>query len=98
MKTHKTFCKICNAYCGLEVDVEDEQIIKIRGDKDHPMSKGFTCAKGRQWGHQYHSKERILHALSRSSRDQDFSVVDNEQALDEIAERILGMPRDRVIK
>ena len=88
MKTHKTFCKICNAYCGLEVDVEDEQIIKIRGDKDHPMSKGFTCAKGRQWGHQYHSKERILHALSRSSRDQDFSVVDNEQALDEIAERI----------
>ncbi|MEH6592250.1 MAG: molybdopterin-dependent oxidoreductase [Halioglobus sp.] len=88
MKTHKTFCKICNAYCGIEVDVEDEQIIHIRGDKDHPMSKGFTCTKGRQWGHQYHSDDRIQHALRRTSREQDFSTVDNEQALDEIAERI----------
>lgn len=88
MKTHKTFCKICSAYCGIEVDVQDEQIITIRGDKDHPMSKGFTCTKGRQWGHQYHNDARIQHAMSRTSRQQDFSTIDSEQALDEVAEKI----------
>tara|TARA_B100001540_G_scaffold307189_3_gene320185 strand:- start:90 stop:2249 length:2160 start_codon:yes stop_codon:yes gene_type:complete len=88
VKTVKSFCRICSAYCGIEVDVADEQIVEIRGDKSHPMSKGYTCTKGRQWAHQYHNDNRLLSALSRADRDQAFTPLENEQALDEIADKL----------
>ncbi len=88
VRTAKTFCKICSAYCGIEVDIDDEQILEIRGDQSHPMSKGYTCTKGRQWAHQYHNENRLLTAQGRPGRDQPFSTIGNEQALDEIGERL----------
>lgn len=87
-RTVKTFCKVCSAYCGIEVDIADEQVLDIRGDQSHPMSKGYTCTKGRQWAHQYHNENRLLHAQSRASRDQEFTPLDNEQALDEIGAKL----------
>lgn len=92
MQTTKTFCRICSAYCGIEVDIDDQQrIVEIRGDRDHPMSKGYTCTKGRQWGHQYHADDRLQSAQKRASRDSDFERVDAEQALDEIAEKLQAL-------
>jgi len=88
MKTHKTFCKICSAYCGLEADVDNEQVVAIRGDKDHPMSRGYTCTKGRQWAHQYYDDNRLLSACKRDSRAAAFETIDNERALDEIADKL----------
>lgn len=89
MITRKTFCRICSAYCGIEVDIDEQQhIVAIRGDRDHPMSKGYTCSKGRNWGHQYHDDERLLHSHKRESRDRDFDRIDSEQALDEIAQKL----------
>lgn len=88
IRTVKSFCKVCSAYCGIEVDVADEQIIAIRGDQSHPMSKGYTCTKGRQWASQYHNDKRLLSALSRTSRDADFSPIEKEQALDEIGDKL----------
>ncbi|CAA0080908.1 Acetylene hydratase [Halioglobus japonicus] len=87
-RTVKTFCKICSAYCGIEVDIADEQILDIRGDQSHPMSKGYTCTKGRQWAHQYHNDNRLLFAQSRPDRTQPFATIDNEQALDEISDKL----------
>ncbi len=92
MITHKTFCKICSAYCGIEVDVDtlegEEKIVAIRGDRDHPMSQGYTCPKGRQWAHQYHNDNRLLKAQTRSSRSEEFHDIDREQALDEVAAKL----------
>ncbi|MGI5131044.1 molybdopterin-containing oxidoreductase family protein [Pseudonocardia sp. CA-107938] len=45
--TRSTYCRICVAGCGLLVDVVDEQVVKVRGDAAHPLSAGYTCAKGR---------------------------------------------------
>jgi anaerobic selenocysteine-containing dehydrogenase len=43
----KTFCRICEAHCGLTVDINPQgQLTKLRPDADHPISEGFVCAKG----------------------------------------------------
>ena len=47
VETKKTFCRFCHVFCGLEVDVEDNKIIAVRGDHDNPISEGYTCPKGR---------------------------------------------------
>jgi anaerobic selenocysteine-containing dehydrogenase len=46
MERKYTHCDICLAACGMEVEVEDNRIVSLRGDKDHPLTRGFLCEKG----------------------------------------------------
>ena len=40
-------CPLCEATCGLEITVSpNEQIVRIRGDRDDVFSHGFICPKG----------------------------------------------------
>ncbi|MCG8335190.1 MAG: hypothetical protein MJE63_11770, partial [Proteobacteria bacterium] len=41
----KTACVLCAQNCGLKVLVEDNKIVKVRGDKDNPRSEGYVCRK-----------------------------------------------------
>ena len=50
-----TFCRICIAACGMRVTVEDGQVVGVRGDQSHPLTKGYLCAKGRALGEAHHS-------------------------------------------
>ncbi|MEM6731399.1 MAG: molybdopterin-dependent oxidoreductase, partial [Myxococcota bacterium] len=38
-------CLFCEATCGIEVTLRDSEIVKIRGDKDDPFSRGYICPK-----------------------------------------------------
>ena len=44
---HPTACNLCYANCGVlvQVDRESGDILKVRGDKQHPASKGYVCNK-----------------------------------------------------
>ncbi len=39
-------CPFCEATCGLEVTVRDDEVVKVRGDADDVFSRGFICPKG----------------------------------------------------
>ncbi|MFI6741022.1 hypothetical protein ACIBI9_49575 [Nonomuraea sp. NPDC050451] len=41
----KTACILCECNCGLEVQTDGRRLLRIRGDKDHPSSAGYTCEK-----------------------------------------------------
>ena len=43
--THYRACNLCEAICGLEIQVEDGAITSIRGDADDPFSRGHVCPK-----------------------------------------------------
>ena len=64
-RTHKSYCRICTAYCGLEIDVADEHIVGLRGDPKDPLSGGYTCIKGRQLAHQQAGPNRLRGAQKR---------------------------------
>jgi anaerobic selenocysteine-containing dehydrogenase len=38
-------CMLCEAVCGLAVDVEDGRAVAVRGDADDPFSRGHVCPK-----------------------------------------------------
>ena len=42
------FCPICNAGCGLILEIKNNKAISVRPDKEHPISKGYCCPKGEQ--------------------------------------------------
>jgi anaerobic selenocysteine-containing dehydrogenase len=56
---HLRVCPLCEAMCGLEVHVEDQQVQLIRPDRHNVWSKGFICPKGTTLGHLYHDPDRI---------------------------------------
>jgi formate dehydrogenase len=64
-ETHHTFCRICEALCGLEVTTEHGRVREIRPDDAHVATQGFGCAKGLKQHHLYDSPDRVRHPLKR---------------------------------
>lgn len=81
----KTMCDLCPTGCGLEVLVEDNRIIKARGDRENGRSQGYCCRKGLSIRYHQHT-QRLTHPLSRVG--DTFERISWDQALDEIAAKI----------
>jgi len=39
-------CNLCEASCGLTIEVAGDRVLSIRGDADDPLSRGYLCPKG----------------------------------------------------
>ncbi len=87
VETKKSFCRFCHAFCAIEVDVEDNKVVEVRGDTTNPIYGGYTCIKGRHLPEQHNHPERLRSSLKRMP-DGSFQPISSEQALDEIAERL----------
>lgn len=83
--TH-TFCRICEAGCGLEVTTEGEQVVKIAPDGEHVGSQGFACVKGIRFGELHHSPDRLDHPMKRVG--DRWEEIGWDQAIAEIAEKV----------
>src|SRR3954468_19260300 len=42
---HHRTCVLCEAMCGLAIELKDGQVESIRGDPDDPLSRGYLCPK-----------------------------------------------------
>lgn len=63
----KTICGYCGTGCGLILEVQDNKIIKIRGDKEAPVNRGQTCVKG-AFAYEYvHAQNRLTTPLIKKA-------------------------------
>ncbi len=91
VRIEKAFCRICLGHCGMQLTIdEDDRIVDIRGDKEHPLTHGYACFKGLQAEESHHGTSRVRQPLKRNAGG-GFDVIASEQALDEIAERIAAI-------
>ncbi len=89
MTVLKTACVLCANLCGLEVTVEGNKIVKVRGDRDNPRSEGYVFRKGLNIKHYQHHADRLSHPLKKVGGG--FERVSWDQALSEIAERLTAI-------
>ena len=82
----RSFCRICTAICGIKVEVEGDRVIRVRGDEEHPLSHGYTCAKGRALPEIHHHPDRI--ERPRLRRDGALEPVTWDDALDDLGDRL----------
>src|SRR5690349_7814517 len=40
-----TTCPLCEASCGILVDVDGDRVRSVRGDEHDPFSRGYICPK-----------------------------------------------------
>ncbi len=64
-----TFCRICEAHCGLIATVEDERVVKLRPDPDHPLSRGYACPKGIAMLDVQNDPDRVVHPSADHLQD-----------------------------
>src|SRR5580765_3624128 len=38
-------CTLCEAHCGIDVEVDGDRVLRITGDKEDPISRGYICPK-----------------------------------------------------
>jgi len=79
-----TACILCECNCGITVQTEGRSLVKIRGDKDHPGSKGYTCNKALRLDH-YQSNPNRLTSPMRRRPDGSYEEIDWDTAISEIA-------------
>ncbi|HYO01144.1 MAG TPA: molybdopterin-dependent oxidoreductase [Mycobacterium sp.] len=79
-----TACILCECNCGIVVQVDDRKLAKIRGDKQHPASRGYTCNKALRLDHYQNSRNRLTSPLRRRS-DGSYEEIDWDTAIAEIA-------------
>ncbi len=80
----------CYDTCGLDVVVRDGAIERIRGDREHPMTRGFLCFKVNRYLERLHHRDRILYPMRRvgPKGSGEFERVSWDAALTEIARRL----------
>ena len=88
---HKTACILCESNCGIEVRLDGRRFARIRGNKAHVGSKGYTCEKALRLDHYQNHRARLTSPMRRRA-DGSFEEVDWDTAIAEVAE---GLARVR---
>lgn len=83
MTTHFHTCNLCEAMCGLAIDVEGGRITSIKGDPDDPLSRGHLCPKGVALQDVHEDPDRLRQPMRRTASG--WEPVAWEEALDEAA-------------
>ncbi len=45
IRTVRSFCRVCPSVCGILVEIDDEQVVAVHGDRDNPFFGGYTCRR-----------------------------------------------------
>ncbi len=83
---HKTGCVLCAQNCGLEIEVENNRIVRVKGDKSNVKSQGYVCRKGVNIAYHQHNADRLKYPLKKVG--DKFERISWDQAIDEIATKL----------
>ena len=83
MTTHFRSCNLCEAMCGIAIQLDDGRIQSIKGDPDDPFSRGHICPKAVALKDLYEDPERIRKPLEK--RGDGWQEIGWEEALDKAA-------------
>lgn len=86
IQSRRSYCRVCTTQCGIIVDIDGDRILKVRGDRDHPLTKGYTCPKGRAIGALHHHPEAITRPMMRKAGE--LVPVEWEECLDDLAAKL----------
>src|SRR3954470_1713895 len=89
----RTACILCECNCGLEVMLGGEgggHLVKVRGDRAHPSSRGYACEKAQRLDHYQHGRDRVTTPLRRRA-DGTFEPIDWDTAIREVAARLAAV-------
>lgn len=88
MKKIKTItCPLdCYDLCMIDVHIENDQIEKLTGNRDHPMTRGFICQKGKEHLKRHNDSDRIEYPMRKI--DNKWIEISYEEAENLVVEHL----------
>jgi len=79
----------CPDTCAMIYTVEDGKLTSVKGNPDHPMTRGALCAKVKDFDQHHYNPDRILYPMRRSGPkgSGEFMRITWDEALSEIKQR-----------
>jgi len=82
----KRVCNLCEAMCGLSIEMHDDQSMTIRGNKDDVFSQGAFCPKSQGLKDLWQDPDRLREPLKKVGGS--FQAISWEQAFQEISDKV----------
>ena len=86
---HTRTCHICEANCGILVELEGANVLSIKGDADDVLSRGHICPKAIAIADLQTDPDRLRTPMKRLGAE--WHCISWQQACNEIAERFVGI-------
>ena len=79
----------CPDTCSMLFDVKDGQLQGVRGNPDHPMTRGGLCVKLKDYEKRHYHPDRLLYPMKRvgPKGSKQFERITWDEALDTIVTR-----------
>lgn len=84
----RTLCRMCDTRCSIDVHIRDGIMTDITPAEGNPVNQGRMCPRGNAGLDVFYHPDRILKPLKRQAGG-DFIEISRDQALDEIAEKLM---------
>jgi nitrate reductase NapA len=84
----KSVCRFCGTGCGVLLGVRDRQLVALRGDPEHPTTKGLVCAKALFLPKIVYSEDRLKYPMIRKKGKMERATWD--EAMELVTEKFAG--------
>ncbi|MBD3656523.1 molybdopterin oxidoreductase family protein [Marinobacter sp.] len=84
--THYRTCHLCEAMCGVAIEVKDGRIASIKGDANDPFSRGHICPKATALQDLHEDPERLRKPLRRTA--EGWQEMEWDDAFELVADRL----------
>ncbi|QDE88189.1 dehydrogenase [Myxococcus xanthus] len=91
-QVHFRTCNLCEAMCGLRIELDAGRITSIRGDAEDPFSRGHICPKALALEDLHQDPDRLRGPMRRTASG--WEPVSWDDALDETARRLHAIQRE----
>jgi len=86
-QTTHSICRFCHSACPILVELEDGRAVRVKGDPENPVYRGYSCARGRSLPEQHSHPDRLLHSQKRQPGGGHASIS-SAAAMDEVAAHV----------
>jgi len=84
-------CTLCEAHCGIDVEVDGDRVLRISGDKDDPISRGYICPKAAALADLHADPDRLRRPVRRVGAE--WEEIGWDEALDLAADGLRAVQR-----
>jgi len=82
-------CPLCEATCGVAIEIEGDRVLSVRGDDDDPFSKGYICPKGTALADLHHDPDRLTRPVKRDG--DTWTEMSWDEAFEYVGKRLKGI-------
>ncbi|MBF8258595.1 MAG: molybdopterin oxidoreductase [Actinobacteria bacterium] len=90
-------CQGCTAWCPVEFFVQEERVVKVRGNRFSKANGGFVCPRGHLMVQQMYDPDRVKVPMKRTNPqkgrgiDPKFVPITWDEALNSIADKMMEL-------